>query len=246
MPRFTFKPKEKMIDATAESTSCPHEYIMSEGICAGCGLVCSDWSYGGRTFHSKGSTHVQNKVSTRTIIPDLNKYRIPDDIKNEADSIFHRIGAPTKRGNERNKMLFFCVYMAYKEKGHQIMPATLAKEMGLAPGQANKSLTTFSEVQTGYRPRSKKTLPVDLLPELCEKLQLDHITSEVMETAREILKKAPLLLEEFPSKVAAGILRYYTEINGIQINPVEFQTVVGFSDVTINDIHDRVSAIHNQ
>lgn len=225
---------------------CPHEYISANGVCAGCGITYAGWSHKGRNYYNKAPSHVITKVVDRNILSDLSKYNFPDEIKHAANAIFQKIGTPTRRGQERNKMLFFLVYSAHKEKGKIISPQALGKDMGLSNGDINRALTAYSEAQTGYRPPQIKISPIDALPELCESLNLDYLTEEAVEIAKDVLAKCPSLREEFPHKVAAGILRYYMDINGIQVSPEIFKEKVDFSDVTIKDIYERITIIHNQ
>lgn len=226
--------------------ACPHEYITTEGVCAGCGATYAGWNQKGRTYYSKGPSQTTGKINDRSIIPDLTKYNFPEDIMYEADDIFHQIGSPTKRSNERVKMLFFLVYTAHRNKGRFVNPQALGKTMGVSSGDINRALTAFSEVQTGYRPKINRTTPLDALPGLCDDLNLEQIKDDILVVGREILEKCPSLKEEFPHKVAAGILSYYMEYNGIRISPEVFKKTVDFSDVTINNIHQRITKIHNE
>ena len=225
---------------------CPHEYITANGVCAGCGTTHAGWAQKGRIYYSKGPSHVTSKVNDRSVLADLSKYNFPEDIKHEANDIFRKIGMPTKRSNERNKMLFFLVYTAYRQKNRVVNPQILGKEMGLTPGDINRALTAYSEVQTGYRPKIKRATPLDAIPELCNSLGLEHLSQDVLEIAKEILEKCPKLNEEFPHKVAGGILSYFMEYNGITMPREVFKNKVDFSDVTIKDIHQRITKIHNQ
>lgn len=234
------------INAPHESISnCLHEYIGSEGSCSACGLSCS--LYTPRTREptgDKASLHF-NKNNDRSIIPDLAKYNFPEDIKHHANDLFRKIGLPTKRSHERNKMLFYLIYTAYREKGQFISPQTLGKQMNLTQGDINRSLNQYSEVNTKYRPKICRATPIDALPELCSSLDLEHLIEDVKELGREILSKSPNLAEEFPHKVAAGILSYFMEFNGIKISNETFKRRVDFSDVTIKDIHQRIAKVHN-
>jgi hypothetical protein len=230
----------------SSALDCPHEYIDTNGLCIGCGTIQESWYQKGRVYYSKTPLHNLTKVNDRNILKDLAGYNFPEDIKYEANDIFRKIGMPTKRGNERNKMLFFLVYTAFRQKGRFVNPQVLGKEMGLSPGDINRALTAFSEVQTGFRPKIKRATPLDALPELCASLELESITEDVLEMAKEIMEKCPSLNEEFPHKVSAGILSYFMEINGIKIPQELFKKKVDFSDVTIKDIHQRITKIHNQ
>lgn len=221
-----------------ELAECTHEYITTEGSCGYCGLTDLYWNY-------PKETSAPSKTVARSILTDLTKHNFPEEIKHTANEVYQRIGMMTKRGRERDKMLFFCVYTAYKSKGQCINPKVLAKEMGISNGDVNRALTSFSQIQTGFSLPSVKTSPIDTIPEFCTALNLDNVTEDVIELTKDILQKCPSLHEEFPHKVGAGILRYYIEINGIQIPSEVFRKTVEFSDVTIKDIYERIMRIHN-
>lgn len=221
---------------------CQHDYITGDGACQSCGAVMDGWTPTPRVY----STRPASKSSERTVDADLSKYNFSQEIVDEANDIFRRIGRPTKRGNERKKMVFFLVYTAHRQKNCAVNPQSLGKRMDLEPGDINRALTAFSEVQTGYRPQFQRATPLAALPELCRCLDLEHVIDEVTEVGRDVISKCPSLNEEFPHKVAAGILSYYMDISGIKIDPRTFKNSVDFSDVTIKDIHRRITLIHNQ
>lgn len=221
--------------------SCQHEYIMRNGACAECGVTFINLSSKGDFFEKEYTF----KPTNRSIASELTRFNQPDDICQKADEIYRKIGTPTKRGKERDKMLFFCLYSAYRESDIFANPQVLGQEMGLTNGDIARALTAFSEVQTGYRPKSLKTSPAEIIPQLCSSLGLDHISEEVIEILNDVIEKCPGLLEEFPHKVAAGALKYYMDINGIQIPNSSFHKVFCFSDITLKDVQERISMLHN-
>lgn len=218
---------------------CSHDHIARDGSCSQCGVICASFN-----FDRKCKQGVRSR-GERSIIHDLECYNFPEDIKYTADEIFHKIRAPTKRGKERSKMLFFLVYSAYREKNIPINPNYLGKEMKLTPGDVNRALNTFSEAQTGYRPPLIRTTPLDAITQICSHMNITHFEEEIIGLGEEVLSKVPFLGEELPYKVAAGIIRYYMECNGIQMSPSDFRQHIDFSDVTIKDIHERITKIHN-
>jgi hypothetical protein len=238
-------PSSDDVDVRSTILTCPHEYITASGVCAGCGTTCAAWNTKGKVFYKSKPAHLSSKTNTRSILPDLNAYNFPENIKYKADAIFDQLGAPTKRGNERKKMLFYLVYRAYQENDQVINPYNLGAEMGLQRTDVCKASNLFQD-NKGYRPRNKRALPTDALPDLCKELDLEHLTESVLELGNEILEKEPRLVDELPHKVAAGILVYFMEIHGIKISPELLKDKITFSEVTIKEIHQRVSKIHNQ
>lgn len=193
-----------------------------------------------------GQGHVVSHTD-RTILLDLKPYPFPDDIKNKADVIYNKMLYRVRRGKIRNQMLFFCVYCSHLELNRDVNPVQLGSHFGLSPGEVQRCDSIFSPLQTGYRPPSTNTSPMRYLPDYCQNMELsDDAISEVVKLANYILIKDPSLRQENPQTVAAGLLRYYTYTNGIVTDdPQKITKVTGRSNVTIEGIFRRISAIDN-
>ncbi|CAH6420662.1 Transcription initiation factor TFIIB [uncultured virus] len=193
-----------------------------------------------------GQGHVVTHTE-RSILPDLKPYPFPDDIKNKADVIYNKMIYRVRRGKIRNQMLFFCVYCAHLELDRDVNPVQLGAQFGLTSGEVQRCDSIFSPLQTGYRPPSTNTSPLRYLPDYCQNMELsEEATSEVMILANNILIKDFSLRQENPQTVAAGLLRYYTFTNGITTDdPQKITKVTGRSNVTIEGMFRRVSAIDN-
>jgi hypothetical protein len=190
--------------------------------------------------------HVINHTE-RTIIPDLKSYMFPDDIKNQADTIYNKMRYQVRRGKIRNQMLFFCVYNAHIELGRDVNPIQLGAQFGLNQGEVQRCDSLFSPLQTGYRPPSKNTSPLGYLPDYCQNMDLSQeAIDEMMKMSVNILHKEPALYQENPQTVAAGLLRYFTVTNGvITDDPQKITRVTNRSTVTIDGMFRRISAIDN-
>lgn len=196
-----------------------------------------------------------DKKHNKTIIKELNKFKIPDNIKLQADLIYNKLNLATRRGKRRKQMLFFCIYNAYKELNIPPFPIKIAEIVGLKKNEINKSFSMFSELQTGYKPRNLNLTALDMLPELCKSLGFNDNDIELcISVGKEIIDNDiknnssnlnERLDQEYPQVVATGILRYFTEINGIDINKKKFADNVCISDNAIKNIKDKVSMIHN-
>ncbi len=94
------------------------------------------------------------KKYSRNILTDLEKYNFSYDIKLRANYIY-KIMNVCHRATKRVLLLFFCVYSAYKELKIDVIPTELGKKFNLTHGKLQKSISTFSPLQTGYRSVTK-------------------------------------------------------------------------------------------
>lgn len=197
-------------------------------------------------YNSYGETHVITRKN-HSILSDLEQYPLTDDIKNKADVIYNKMIPRLHRSKIRNQMLFFCVYNAHIELDRDVNPVQLGKMFGLTAGDVQRCDSIFSPLQTGYEPPSKITTPTEYLPGFCEKMGISsEATNNIIKLANNILNKDPDLREQHPQTVAAGILKYYTYINGITTDdPYKINKVTDRSPVTINTVFKRISNIDN-
>lgn len=190
--------------------------------------------------------HVIPRMSERSILHDLEPLTFSEDIRNEAERIFQQLEIKTKRSKRRKKLLFYCVFNAYKSLGQSRDPKTVAEEIGMSPNEMTKALSMCSECQTGYRPPSVFHSPLQFLPEYYAQTNLDPSDYSMIDTfAKNILAKDPDLLQHYPQVVAAGILLYYTTINGITVDKKKFSELVRRSEMTINKMFKRISNLDN-
>lgn len=190
--------------------------------------------------------HAIPKSSEKSILSDLDKINISDDVRIEAERIFQQLETNTKRGKRRKKLLFYCIFNAYLSLKQSKDPKYVAELVGIAPTEMSKAFSMCSESQTNYRPPSVFHSPIDFIPEYHRKVGLDEsCLDSVLDLAKTILKKDPDLNENYPQVVAAGILLYYMTINGVSVNKKEFSKLVRRSEMTISKMYKRISYIHN-
>lgn len=205
--------------------------------------------------HQYGKDHVIIKRE-HTIIPDLAQYKIPDNIKEGADVIFNSMNYQVHRKKLRTQMLFYCVYCAYREEFNKnpcygngatgVDPFRLGKIFGLTSGEVSKCNSLFSPLQTGYRPPPSYKTPMEYLLEFHTNLKLSQDSiNEIILFADCILKKDKTLFQENPQTVAAGLLKYFTIINGIIMNDELLTNATGRSKATIDTMYRKISTIDN-
>lgn len=180
----------------------------------------------------------------RSILPDLNNLDLPEDIKKTADDIFKRLDTKTRRGGKRQKLLFFCCFGAYRELGKTPEPADLASKIGISTNEITKAFSLFSQVETGYGPEMVKTTPISFLKKYFIHTHLSHESYPLLcNTAAEIFKKDSF--DQFhPQNVAAALIIYFMDINGIKYNKSFFK-LINISEQTLLPISKKIGDIHN-
>lgn len=190
--------------------------------------------------------HVVTKTE-RTILNDLERYSLPEDIKIQADIIYNKMRYQVRRGKIRFQMLFFCVYYAHIELGRDVNPVQLGATFNLTQGEVQRCDSLFSPLQTGYHPPSTNMSPLNYLPDYCQGMDLSSdAVDDIISLSSSILKKDRSLLQENPQTVAAGLLKYYLVTNGIMMDDVtKISKVTNRSSVTIDTMYRMIATIDN-
>lgn len=194
-----------------------------------------------------GNGYVVSKTE-RSILSELEKYQLPEEIKNQADVIYSKMKKRVRRGKIRLQMLFFCTYCAYLELNRDINETELGAQFGLNSGDVQKCDSLFSPMQTGYSPPCKKISPLSYLTDYCKQIGLtdDVAVNQILTEGTEIMKKDPGLHEDNPKTVAAGILRYYLVTYGIVLSDNNKLTKVTCrSNATIDSMYKRIATAVN-
>jgi len=182
-----------------------------------------------------------------SILEDLKCYALSDEIKNRADAIYNKMKRQVRRGKIRFQLLFFCSYYAHVELGLDVNPIQLGAQFKLTPGQVQRCDSLFSSLQTGYKPPSINSSPLNYLPEYCRSIGFSQdAIDEIIAISKNILAKDSTLFQENPQTVASGLLKYFIVTNGIIIDdPQKIISVTNRSLVTIDTMYKRISAIDN-
>lgn len=219
----------------------------------------------GSEYSSKDS-HVSSKKG-KSILPVLLTYSLPEHIVNGADVIYNKMKPQVRRANTYNMLVYYCTYCSYLEyineqknlakegllfdpKGYidGFDPIELGKKFNLTKSQIQKCDSLFSPLQTGYKPPSSCISLLDYIPNYgkCINLSNESIV-DVIDLTNELLKKEPKLYKDNARSTAAGILYYYTIINGISINNInDFVSLVNYSFTTIENIYKQIAIIDNK
>lgn len=192
-----------------------------------------------KRFSSKGRNSTSNIQAMFDRLPIIN------EVRNRAVEIANFLNRSTKRGSKLNQLIFISIYYAHLELAIPCDVKHLANIVGIKSTDISKARALFSEVQTGYSPPQKKTTACDLVPKYCEYLRL---TPDIVEMfvvfAGTILEKRHEMAERFPQNVAAGIVLYFANLNGIMVDKKQYAEAVKLSEVTIQNMCKEIEKVH--
>ena len=201
--------------------------------------------------HISGGDYGSHVVSrrSRSILPELKSYQLSDEIKIQADTIYNKMTRNTYRGRKRLQLFYYCSYCAYLELRRECDPNALAKVFGLTTTEVKKTDSLFSQLQTGYRPPKNNWSVLDRLAAICssEQLGLDpHVTQCILVSATAILAKEASLSRGSQQTLAAGLLHYFLQVHGVQLDNSKLVAITERSMSTIEEIVKHISLADNR
>lgn len=189
----------------------------------------------------------------KNIIDDLSaeKYQsIPNEVKQRADEIFRSMkGQSTRKGDNKKRLLYYCVSNAYLELGISFCPLELGEIIELDHSRIRKCSSMFSPVNTGYSPpKNTKIKAWYYFPYFCKKTGLnDDAVDQLDNLYDEIYTIDSSIEDEKAHSLAAGMFEYYLKINGIDLGGKgKFASIAQLSPATINSAESLVAEIHNR
>jgi hypothetical protein len=205
-----------------------------------------------RAEHKVWNTLNNNYYSTTSknksnFTKELEVYNLPDCIIKKANEIHNQMKNQIRRNTKRTQLKFYCVYNAYIELGRSIDPFNLGRTFKLKNSDVRKTDSLFSEVRTGYQPPKKITSPLDLLETSGAKIGLSKESiTDLVSDSKSILNKNSSLNQETPQTVAAGLLQYYINNNGIKLeDPLLMNEAINRSSVTTDNMAKLIAEIDN-
>jgi len=179
----------------------------------------------------------------------LEHYDFQEVIKVNAEKIYNQMENKLSHRNNMKKLLFICVYYGYIENGGKPEPFTLGQKFNLNKETVRRSFQLFSPTQTKYIPPTINASPKDYIPEFCQKLGLhDGKIVVINNLIDRLIKKDPELKKQTPITLAAGIMWYFMEINGIQVQDPNktMKEITSRSMVTIKGVYKKIVLLENE
>lgn len=196
--------------------------------------------------------HVLVRNKEKNLKGDLMAAGFSADIVSKANEIFCNMESGLRRGTRRRQLMFYCVHQAHKELGIPEDPTKLALQCGITTAEISKANSMCSPAKTNYRPVQVQQKPEDFISMHLTKLQelniltfSDSTLEEITNICREVLQKNSVLRDEKPQTVAAAVVVFYLQMNGIMIDKKRYQEIFSKSDMTIGKIKKVIDVAYN-
>lgn len=192
-----------------------------------------------------------DKIYRKSILYDLMKYDIREDVKHEADKIFSELNA-TLKSIQRIKAIIICLYEAYRVKIPGA-PKTIKKiaEMVGYRGKLTRCNAAMYYRGSRYRRPSKIHDARDYITEYLRHFSIDESQSiEIRSIADYVIEKDieedEILADKRPTIVAIALIKYYFNIHGIKYDQTVMIDLVDRQIATIDDVCSIIKRLDNE
>lgn len=227
-----------MSSASSDEEICPHFSVDSHNYC----LKCGDLAF---QHEERKKTKIKKYKSIRNLLIDLD-IKIPENIVNKADSLANQyFNTTARRSKTKRNLAYYSVYCAYLEFGEEKDPKILAAEFKIESGQIASIFSSFSTLQTAYTPPKRVVTANSFLEQYCLKLGLspEALVEPIKKILKSVLEKEPGLKHCSPRTVAAGAIRYYAKLVGIEIPSINFPEKINITETSSSDMCEKIAMI---
>jgi hypothetical protein len=169
-----------------------------------------------------------SRISNKTILPYMRSLLIPDNIKAKAENIYHLLGSPVKKDNNKDEsglgkskreLIFCCIHFAYVELDIVHSPKYLASLVGIvtekvgnkAPAKLYKIIGKYSLNKTGYHPPQRHYSIYQHGQYLIEEIKYNKAILTYVEQMSNEIERIHQKYDDSPDLIAMAIILY---ING--------------------------------
>lgn len=186
--------------------------------------------------------------STKTIRDELQKLDLPESIRAIANDIHAQLvpDTGTRRCGVRKNLIFFCIYNAYLMAGEIRDPFEIARLVDIPASAIPHALKQFSYPHTSFRMPQITTHPWDLIEQYARQ---QSIREDLLPSIKELcvrLTSAPEFKKFMPQPVAAGVLRYYMELNGLPLALEQFLKTYNLTHLALEKAYEAIVRYDNQ
>lgn len=203
-------------------SDCQHEFV-EDGTCLLCGLAVALAPVETVGYSRQ---HQRPRAPPSRHLPEV-------DLKPEVRSwIVEHLNTETLT---KPLPLFVAIYLAHLHLGLDFKPEGLARQLGLKRSE----LEAATKMAAASVPVVVVS-PLKAVSTACEELGTDAAMAKDITTfTHQLLEKHPLLLEDNPQRVAAGIIRYSYEKHGLEVSTLA--RALGLSGPVIRKYRDLVA-----
>lgn len=244
---------------TEPITECEHINIRYDGQNANC-LDCreslnniskqKEWRNFSNDTSSRSQTRChERKKSDKNIYKDVEGMDFPEPIVFTANQMYKAVtGGKTRRANNRQAIIFGCVFRAYKLDGN---PKSLEQIRAVFP-LTEKVISRGMKIVglNIHKYKNNKKTPItyitanNLIPEIMEKFNAkpEHI-EEVLKLYEQIKNKSSIINRSRPQSIAISLIYYYITKTKRNITMEEYTAKVNLSEPTIQKINKEIDNI---
>ena len=232
------------------SNKCPHENtLLDHGlkvmVCTECFIAIVDDSGSFTGASSSFARCFARKVSDKGIYNDVIGYGFPNNIIFEANRIYsHVTKGKTCRANNRQGLVFACVFHAFQNSGEPKSFDYINKKFNLQQKVISKGVKRVGLSMAGLNIKNTYITATNLNPEIMNMFNATPTQiGEVIAMYSFIDGKSVLLTRSKPQSVACGVVFYYIQSTGRKITIDDFTSKVKLSELTINKIMKEIHRI---
>ena len=199
-------------------------------------------------FVSKGKS---KKCAKLSIMGDLAKFNIPEDVKMEADVVYKIITDELGVKKSKDILIYYCVFSAYSRIGTPTDPLLLGKKIGLSDKKIRRASREYALVlnqATGGKSQITYIEPHKLISMYAQDMCFgeEHIEELMLQYKRTISRTQDHDLLDLPDKThAAGQIYYYIQTTGLGITLNTIASAFSLSPGTIKSAASTVCKVDN-
>ena len=238
------------------NNNCNHSIDFKTKCCIMCGLQIDNEIFfnnehktftnnNNRKFNNSSRCHIR-KSDEKNIFKDVSNLDIPDNIIQEANTIYQSVVKnQIFRGNTRKAIIFACIFYAYKNMN---CPQTCDSLISLFNIERREGLKGLKIVNLNSNnttiTKSNYITPQNIIEEFMNNLSASkEDTENVVKLYSLIHKKSEIINRARPQSVASGLIRYYILKHNKNISISDFVSIVKISELTINRMVKEISRI---
>ncbi len=154
--------------------------------------------------------HRKPKISSKSILPDMVDLNIDEKLKKEAELIYRKMGSPTKKNDERKKMVFCCLHFAHAELDiiHSVKELTII--VGIkCPDKFRQAVGAYSMSKYNFHPPQRFYSIEKYAKLLCDKINYNiNFRYHIFNICKKKADNYPAFEDMQPDLLAAGVILY--------------------------------------
>ena len=241
---------------STQNNHCDHSIDFKTKCCILCGLQIDNEIFynnehksftnnNNRKFNNSSRCHIR-KSDEKTIFKDVFNLDIPENIIQEANSIYQTVVKNRIfRGNTRKAIIFACIFYAYKNMDRPQTCDSLISLFNIERREGLKGLKIVNLNSTNTTiTKSNYITPENIITEFMNNLSASkEDTQNVVKLYAQIHKKSEIINRARPQSVSSGLIRYYILKHNKNISIDDFISIVKISELTINRMVKEISRI---